>query len=165
MLPTCNPDSRTTQRDRILQVLKDARGSWVPLPEILDLGIAQYKASIFELRRLDFRIENRAERRDGQNHTFFRLVPTANAGHSVPPTKTSPQVRNRGETTPVRRSELPPSNSQRLLASGVSVSEAPAIQRVAPPSHSASRSDKSSGLPVQKESSLFGDLSPERYPD
>ena len=111
MLPTCNPDSRTTQRDRILQVLKDARGSWVPLPEILDLGIAQYKASIFELRRLDFRIENRAERRDGQTHTFFRLVPSPNAGHSAALTKLGSHAENKEEKILVKRSAPPPPSS------------------------------------------------------
>jgi hypothetical protein len=58
------------QRSRILALLIAARGGWVSLPEILQLGIAQYNSRFFELRRLGFRIENR---RDSQQESFFRL--------------------------------------------------------------------------------------------
>jgi len=64
-------ENRATQRSRILAVLIEARGDWVSLPAILELGIAQYGARIFELRRLGFQIENR---RQGE-HSAFRLVP------------------------------------------------------------------------------------------
>src|SRR5437867_1271840 len=69
--------TRGTQRARILARLIDARGSWVPLPEILELGIAQYNARIHELRRMGFVIHNK---RDGE-HSCFRVVtgPTAPA--------------------------------------------------------------------------------------
>ncbi|MGH9504800.1 MAG: hypothetical protein ACRD20_18260 [Terriglobales bacterium] len=70
------PDSRNTQRSRILGLLIDARGAWVPLPRVLELGAAQYGARILELRRLGFNIENR---RDGE-HSAFRLLP----GPSLP---------------------------------------------------------------------------------
>lgn len=63
-----------TQRARILRLLVDARGGWVPLPELLALGIAQYNARVWELRRLGFTIENRTETMDGQRHSWFRLV-------------------------------------------------------------------------------------------
>lgn len=65
--------ARQTQRDRILRLLIDARGAWVPLPEIIELA-AQYNARILELRRLGFNIENRTERVDGARHSWFRLV-------------------------------------------------------------------------------------------
>jgi Helix-turn-helix domain len=63
--------TRNTQRSRILELLIDARGSWVPLPEILELQISQYGARILELRRMGFIIENR---REGEQ-SWFRLVP------------------------------------------------------------------------------------------
>ena len=65
--------SRHTQRSEILGLLLEARG-WVPLPDIVALA-AQYNARIFELRRLEFAIENK---RDGE-HSWFRGVtgPTA----------------------------------------------------------------------------------------
>jgi hypothetical protein len=63
-------DSGNTQRGRILGLLIGARGSWVPLPEILALGIAQYNARIFELRRLGFSIQSYQE----GARSFFRLV-------------------------------------------------------------------------------------------
>lgn len=71
------PHSARSQRDRILQRLIEARGDWVPLPEIAAYA-AQYNARIFELRRLGFAIENRTREIDGVRHSWFRL-------DSVPP--------------------------------------------------------------------------------
>jgi Helix-turn-helix domain len=66
---------RKTQRARILRLLIDARSSWVPLHEILALGIAQFGARIFEMRRMGFLIENRIKRDDsGAVHSWYRLV-------------------------------------------------------------------------------------------
>jgi len=67
---------RKTQSAALLRLLIDAHGSWVPLPEILKLGVAQYGARIFELRRLGFIIENKSERVAGarQRHSWFRLL-------------------------------------------------------------------------------------------
>lgn len=67
--------SAKTQRARILRVLLDAKGSWVPLPVILELRISQFGARIFELRRTGFVIENKTERDDsGAVHSWYRLV-------------------------------------------------------------------------------------------
>ncbi len=63
-----------TQAAALLRLLISARESWVPLPEILKLGLAQYGARIHELRRLGFAIENRTERVNGARHSWFRLV-------------------------------------------------------------------------------------------
>jgi len=49
-------------------------GVWVPLPEILALGCAQYSARVHELRKLGFRIENKTARVGNQRHSWFRLV-------------------------------------------------------------------------------------------
>jgi hypothetical protein len=65
---------RKTQSAALLRLLIDAHGSWVPLPQILALGIAQYGARVFELRRLGFVIENKTERVKGARHSWFRLV-------------------------------------------------------------------------------------------
>lgn len=65
---------RKTQSAAVLRLLIDAHGSWVPLPQILALGIAQYNARILELRRLSFNIENRTERVNGARHSWFRLT-------------------------------------------------------------------------------------------
>lgn len=64
----------TIQAETILALLRSAHGAWVPLPEILALGIAQYNARIFELRKRGLNIENRTERIDGVCHSCFRLV-------------------------------------------------------------------------------------------
>lgn len=66
--------SRSTQADRLLAFLKEHQGQWVPLPKILGLGIAQYNARIFELRRQGHTIESRTEHHDGSVHSWFRLV-------------------------------------------------------------------------------------------
>src|SRR5271157_5030759 len=63
-----------TQRTRILRLLSDARGGWVPLPEILALGIAQYNSRIWDLRKLGLTIENRTETIEGVRHSWFRLA-------------------------------------------------------------------------------------------
>jgi hypothetical protein len=47
---------------------------WVTLPVILSLGIAQYNARIYELRRAGHKIESRTERVRGQVRSYFRLV-------------------------------------------------------------------------------------------
>jgi hypothetical protein len=79
-----NITSRNTiQSERILAVLRSANGAWVPLPEILALGVAQYNARIFELRRHGLTIENRTETVDGVRHSWFRLVD--------PPAATGPE--------------------------------------------------------------------------
>ena len=65
--------ARQTQRAQILELLIAACGAWVPLSTILVLGIAQYNARIFELRRLGFHILNRTEEVNGVRHSWFRL--------------------------------------------------------------------------------------------
>ncbi|HEV2522582.1 MAG TPA: hypothetical protein VGT24_09390 [Candidatus Acidoferrales bacterium] len=63
----------TIQAEKLLALLRSAHGAWVALPDILALGIAQYNARIFELRKR-FTIENRTEIVDGVRHSWFRLV-------------------------------------------------------------------------------------------
>jgi hypothetical protein len=75
----------STQRERILNLLRSAKGAWVPLPEILALGIAQYNARIFELRRRDLNIENRTETINGVCHSWFRLVDSPTVPPPAPP--------------------------------------------------------------------------------
>src|SRR5258707_14623760 len=79
--------SANTQRARILRLLVQARGAWVPLPEIMACA-AQYNARILELRRRGFNIENRTERVAGARHSWFRLIAAPTASASKPePTK------------------------------------------------------------------------------
>jgi hypothetical protein len=75
------PPNAKTQRGRILRRLIDARGAWVPLPEIMACA-AQYNARVLELRRVGFRIENRIEHIDGERHSWFRLKRGAAPGVS-----------------------------------------------------------------------------------
>ncbi len=73
------PPNVKTQSAEILRLLIEARGAWVPLPEIMACA-AQYNARIFELRKQGFRIENRTEVVDDVRHSWFRLV----AGPAAP---------------------------------------------------------------------------------
>jgi hypothetical protein len=95
-----------TQRAAILHVLINARGSWVPLPEIRALGVAQYNARIFELRRLGFDIENRIETdvETGARHSWFRLV----ASPAVETSKPEPDWKDRPRVTGLPLFDLPP---------------------------------------------------------
>lgn len=65
---------RTTQCEKLLAVFLSAPGDgWVPLTEILQLGIAQYSPRIKELRDMGYIITNRQKRVDGKTHSWFRL--------------------------------------------------------------------------------------------
>lgn len=67
---------KPTQEELLLLLLAaaNARGvEWVPLPDILALGIAQYNARIHYLRRAGHDIENRTETVEGVRHSWFRL--------------------------------------------------------------------------------------------
>ena len=59
---------------RILTVLQTYPGIWVPLPVILNLFIANYRARISELRRAGYPIELRNEWVNGKRHTAYRLA-------------------------------------------------------------------------------------------
>lgn len=63
------------QRQAILNLLQANLNEWVPLPEILRLGIAQYNARILELRREGHIIENKLKGENGTRHSWFRLRP------------------------------------------------------------------------------------------
>jgi Helix-turn-helix domain len=94
--------SRKSQRDRLLAAFLRARDLELSLPEILDLGIAQYSARLHELRSLGFRITNTRERVDGMTHSRFKLI----AGPGVTPPAVSPRALTKPE--PVRdRSDEP----------------------------------------------------------
>ena len=99
--------SRPTQEELLLLLLAaaNARGvEWVPLPDILALGIAQYNARIHYLRRAGHDIENRIETVDGIRQSWFRL-------RGATPLETSGVVNSSGgEASPVHppeRSSLP----------------------------------------------------------
>jgi hypothetical protein len=98
--PTREAPRAKTQRAAILRVLLDAKGAWVPLPQILALGIAQYNARILELRRhLGFVIENKTERVNGARHSWFRLVKSAAPSASRPTPESVPEWKDRRPVT------------------------------------------------------------------
>ena len=95
------PGYSSNQQSQILALLRAAHGGWVPLPKILALGIAQYNARIFSLRRAGFDIQNRIEEVDGVRHSWFRLVePT--------PTPEPPRPKSYAEVTKELRDQAMP---------------------------------------------------------
>ena len=66
---------KRAQRERLKDLFEYNRGRWIPLPQILAMGIAQYNARIFELRREGMQIENTSKTVDGAKHTWFRYNP------------------------------------------------------------------------------------------
>jgi hypothetical protein len=74
--------SRATQRGRLLDLLRSRAGQWIPLPEILALGFAQFGARILELRRSGHTILNRTEHQDGKVFSSYRLEPSPAISHA-----------------------------------------------------------------------------------
>jgi len=64
---------KTGTRDRILALLRAARGSWVPAPALSKIALA-YTRNILELRRAGHIIENRVEQHGAERHGFYRLL-------------------------------------------------------------------------------------------
>src|SRR5258708_6493321 len=110
------PENATTQRGRILGLLIDARGEWVPLPEILACA-AQYNARVWELRRAGYVIENRVERgADGICRSWFRLAsePESATRLEPPPAQTQPPRHGITQLAPPSTSsaDLPPAQGE-----------------------------------------------------
>jgi hypothetical protein len=84
--------STTSQRDRLLTLLKGRRGEWVALPQVMDVGGAQYNARVFELRGLGYRITNLTQESDGVRWSWFRLeIGSAPTRPTPTPTAPAPQ--------------------------------------------------------------------------
>lgn len=62
------------QQERILRLLRDRVNTWVPLPEILKLGCAQYNTRIKELRGKGYKIDNKTEHVGRERKSWFMLV-------------------------------------------------------------------------------------------
>lgn len=84
MTPRTSPESSNSQRARILRLLIESRGNWIPSPEIAACA-QQYNARLFELRRLGFVIVNRTAERDGVRLSWFRLVAGPTQTKTPPP--------------------------------------------------------------------------------
>jgi len=63
-----------TQRDKIKLLFEQSPDRWIPLPEILNLHVAQYNARIKELRDSGMEIINKWQIVDGVKHSWFMWV-------------------------------------------------------------------------------------------
>ncbi len=67
--------NRQTQCQRILELLRSAcRPGWVPLPRIMELGIASHTRRLTEIRRAGHTIEKREKYEGHSRHVWYRLV-------------------------------------------------------------------------------------------
>lgn len=67
------------QRQKIKELLKRRPNKWIPLYEILQLGVAQYNARLFELRHNDnMIIENKTKVINGVKHSWYKYIPKEN---------------------------------------------------------------------------------------
>lgn len=83
MSPRSNLEARPSQTARIVALLRERRGQWVPLCDILDLRprISQFSARVWEARhRWGLPIENRTETINGEKHSWFRLIEKSQPG-------------------------------------------------------------------------------------
>ena len=69
------PKSDHGGRGRLLAFFRKRPGEWIPLPQILRLGVAQYNARISQLRAEGYRIENRVKWEEGVKNSWFRYQP------------------------------------------------------------------------------------------
>ncbi len=80
-----NPSAtRRNQCGRVLGLLIEARGGWVPAPALAAVSL-QYCSRIFSLRRAGLAIENKVEIRDGIKRGYFRLRGGVPARKAVTP--------------------------------------------------------------------------------
>jgi hypothetical protein len=64
-----------SQVQAIIALLLSRCGEWVPLPEVMKAGGAQYSARIhFARHSLRVEIQNRSQHIDGVRHSWFRIV-------------------------------------------------------------------------------------------
>lgn len=63
----------SNQQEKIIGLLARNKGSWVALPDILSLGVAQYNTRLLELRLKGFRIDNKIEWVGRIKHSWYKL--------------------------------------------------------------------------------------------
>ena len=83
------PKSADGGRGRLLAFFRKRPGEWIPLPEILRLGVAQYNARIKQLRSEGYRIENRTRWQEGVKNSWFRFDPAGKPATTASPAKDS----------------------------------------------------------------------------
>ena len=69
---------KITQKDRLRQLFKANPGQWVPLTDIIKLGIAMYPPRIKEIRedkKDPMDIKNKTYFKDGINHSSYMYTP------------------------------------------------------------------------------------------
>jgi hypothetical protein len=86
-------ESRPTQTQRIVGLLRSRSPHWVPLTEILGLRISQYAARIYQARHeWGLNIENRVETTHGEKHSWFRVVERPQTAKSEQSTSAAPRT-------------------------------------------------------------------------
>jgi hypothetical protein len=74
---------KPTQLERLRNLFERREGMWIPLPDILRTGCAQYNVRLMELRNDKHRpmnIVNRIEVVDGVKHSFYKYTQDTKTG-------------------------------------------------------------------------------------
>ena len=77
---------KPTQLEKLRNLFERRQGTWIPLPDILKLGIAQYATRVHELRfskdkhHKPMNIINRTETVDGVKHSFYKYIQSEKNG-------------------------------------------------------------------------------------
>ena len=150
-------DAPHNQEQRILWALQAAWPNWVPAPALAKISL-QYSARIFSLRRKKgWLIENRVRVVDGVKHGFFRLGPR--------PIPASKELRRQLAHLKYQPPSIAPDGAieETKGLTGKSVDAAAVAAGVG--SNESSLPPSGGNEETKDLASLFGDLSPERYPD
>ena len=67
-------EERIRQIDELRLFFKERPNEWIPLNEIIRLGLAQYNARIFELRGEGMKIEQKSEMSSGRRYSYYKYV-------------------------------------------------------------------------------------------
>lgn len=59
------------QKERLAEFFKQRPDTWIALPEILQLGIAQYNSRLLDCRRDGMDIKNKIEIVEGIKHSWY----------------------------------------------------------------------------------------------
>lgn len=110
MRPAPSPE-KSTQRNQILALLVEARGDWVPAPELARLAL-QFQTRIKEIRdQLGLKIENQIQRQGRKQLSRYRLVLTESTSPPRPTGRTAALNATRSARVPEHTTELVPPSS------------------------------------------------------
>ena len=149
-------DAPKNQEQRILWLLESSWPNEVPALALARISL-QYSARIFALRKKGWLITNRVETVDGVKHGFFRLGPR--------PIPASKELRRQLAHLKYQPPSIAPDGAIEETKGLTGKSAHIAAVAAGVGSNESSLPPSGGNEETKDLASLFGDLSPERYPD